>query len=726
MIIKILKGNTIEGPLFYNFRKEGREVAELIGSDNVPFEPNMANARVFFNERAELNRRCTNPIFTVSLNPAPEDLDRITDYDFMKMSKEYMERMGYGEQPYLVFRHNDIERTHVHIVSVRVKKDGGVVSDNYEQRRSSTIRREMELKYNLTKAEDRRKDRQKEAEATRQTADKIKEATSLATAKDKRQFIRKAVRIASTYHCTDFKELNRVLSLYNVEAETVNAGTERRGVVFYATNGSGERVTSAIKGSSLGKDFSIKAIENSFSANSQSDERKNRREQTRQAIDKWITRATSKEELTELLKTDGIETLWQTNVKTGSATGVTFIDTVSRVVAKGSEIGKAYSAASIIDRISKNEPQKKEWINKEDFNLMLTECSALYREKRKDISKYYYESQLIEALGSMKSEFIARLDSNKELDKYSATQKLSVIEQFIERKEESSAEIQKKEQGYFLSRTSSLMPYLLTLEMERRRRFLDALSLEEREGYIQPKNNPMLREPLSTFSILDSDIPEKTADENTRPLKKQDRDMLLQIINGEVLSLDIKEYKPYHPLLSILNEKDKAAFTRRQIACEAERVFKSSGTVSSCITNLLEKGFLIVPVRLQDGNRTYALRDFTSSDTSTMVTVSDEIRERLDNLGYTENLLPKAREIVYNKWGGVNPSYRAVVRLARASSIESEDYREKMMEKTFKWLETYDKGLAGKMREKYKSGASVASVAAELEGQNLSKGRQRR
>ena len=63
----------------------------------------------------EANRRTTNTVFHASLNPSPED--RLTDEQLRKIACEYMERMGYGEQPYIVFKHKDISREHLHIVS---------------------------------------------------------------------------------------------------------------------------------------------------------------------------------------------------------------------------------------------------------------------------------------------------------------------------------------------------------------------------------------------------------------------------------------------------------------------------------------------------------------------------------------------------------------------------------------------------------------------------------
>ena len=95
----------------------------------------------------EANRRTKNPVFHASLNPAPED--RLTNDELRQIAREYMERMGYGAQPCFVFLHEDIERRHIHIVSLRVDEQGRKLPHDFEARRSMEILRDLERKYGL-------------------------------------------------------------------------------------------------------------------------------------------------------------------------------------------------------------------------------------------------------------------------------------------------------------------------------------------------------------------------------------------------------------------------------------------------------------------------------------------------------------------------------------------------------------------------------------------------
>lgn len=65
------------------------------------------------------------------------------------LAREFMQRMGYGNQPYSIFQHSDIERRHMHIVSVRVDENGQEIPYRFDLKRAIAHCREMERKYGL-------------------------------------------------------------------------------------------------------------------------------------------------------------------------------------------------------------------------------------------------------------------------------------------------------------------------------------------------------------------------------------------------------------------------------------------------------------------------------------------------------------------------------------------------------------------------------------------------
>ena len=98
------------------------------------------------------NRNTEKPVLHISLSPAPED--RLTDGQLVELADQYMQKMGYGNQPYIAYKHADTHNTHIHIVSVCVDEQGKKISDAYEHRRSMTACRELEVDFGLRNGAD--------------------------------------------------------------------------------------------------------------------------------------------------------------------------------------------------------------------------------------------------------------------------------------------------------------------------------------------------------------------------------------------------------------------------------------------------------------------------------------------------------------------------------------------------------------------------------------------
>jgi len=94
-----------------------------------------------------MNRRTEKPVIHLSLNPHPDDV--LSDEQLEAIGREYMDKLGYGDQPYIIFRHDDNARPHIHIVSLRIDEQGRKLRDYKEWERSTDICRELERKYGL-------------------------------------------------------------------------------------------------------------------------------------------------------------------------------------------------------------------------------------------------------------------------------------------------------------------------------------------------------------------------------------------------------------------------------------------------------------------------------------------------------------------------------------------------------------------------------------------------
>lgn len=158
MIAKLNSGTSIFGALSYNIDKVEEHNASVLYTNNmiedttssVPIS--MKNAMLSFEMYLLSNRKTLKPVVHISINPALED--KLCNEEYIILVSDYMEQMGYKDQPYIVFKHNDIDREHIHVVSVKVDKEGKKINDRYEKLRSMKICRDLEIKYGLKQITD--------------------------------------------------------------------------------------------------------------------------------------------------------------------------------------------------------------------------------------------------------------------------------------------------------------------------------------------------------------------------------------------------------------------------------------------------------------------------------------------------------------------------------------------------------------------------------------------
>ncbi len=162
MIIKIHQACSTKNALFYNERKVERHYAFFYQSRNTPeINPFLGdkNARYgIFKEIENRNTRVRRPGLHISVNPTVGDLVRLGDAGIRTEIGNLMKHLGYGNQPYLVYKHADLERVHFHIVSTRIDCDTGKkISDSYEKEKTQRFIKDLEQKYQLTKEEPQEK-----------------------------------------------------------------------------------------------------------------------------------------------------------------------------------------------------------------------------------------------------------------------------------------------------------------------------------------------------------------------------------------------------------------------------------------------------------------------------------------------------------------------------------------------------------------------------------------
>ena len=340
MVAKISLGSSLYGAIAYNGEKINKEKGRVLDTNKIFNDGsgtvNIRRAYEDFLRWMPSATRTEKPMMHISLNPHPDD--RLSDADFTRLAHEYMEKMGFAEMPYLVVKHEDIDRHHVHIVALRVGTDGRCISDSNNFYRSKNICRELEKKYGLRPAE-------REKITPDMPIRKVDPSGDI-----KRQVANTVKMVGMRYRFQTIGEYNAVLSLYNIRCEQTDGrvnGREYHGLVYFATDDDGKTIATPFKASRLGKFASRTAIDSRF------EKAKDKIEvaPTKRKVADVLERATDKEDFTSKLKDCGIDVVFRYTDE-GRIYGVTFIDHGTMTVLNGSRLGREFSANAINDRFN--------------------------------------------------------------------------------------------------------------------------------------------------------------------------------------------------------------------------------------------------------------------------------------------------------------------------------------------------------------------------------------
>lgn len=266
----------------------------------------------------------------------------MSEEQFIKLAEEYMRRMGFGDQPYIVYRHNDIGREHLHIVSVRVDETGRAISDSYEHERSMAVCRELEQQFSLTPA----------------TKKEWKEGLPLSpvdydSGNLKGQLAGVIRPIAREWRFQSLGEYRAVLSLYGISVDEVKGeygGREYHGLSYSATDKEGNKVGKPFKSSIFGKEAGIDALEKRMQVSAAwVKKHKDIATDTAARIAAAMQTAGHDRALFEReLMRQGIGVVFRQN-EAGRIYGATFIDHADKTVFNGSRLGKEFSAGVFND-----------------------------------------------------------------------------------------------------------------------------------------------------------------------------------------------------------------------------------------------------------------------------------------------------------------------------------------------------------------------------------------
>ena len=340
MVAKITIGSSLFGAIKYNADKVNEGKGQLLDTNKIfndgTGKVDSAQALHDFGRHMPNQMRTEKPVIHISLNPHPDD--RLTDKELTEMAHEYMQRMGYGDQPYIIVKHEDIDRHHLHIVSIRVDEQGKRINCDFTKRRSLNILCDFEQRYNLHPGQKQESRQQNPLHPVSPDAGDVK-----------KQVGNTVKAVFSIYQFQTIGELRALLSLYNLTVDEVRGnikGEDYNGLVYSVIDVNGEKVGNPFKSSLFSKSVGYEALQKKAAASKQRIKDKSLAEPTKKALEYALRRTYDKDEFMKILKEKGIDCVFRYTDE-GRLYGATFIDHRIHCVLNGSRMGKAFSANAL-------------------------------------------------------------------------------------------------------------------------------------------------------------------------------------------------------------------------------------------------------------------------------------------------------------------------------------------------------------------------------------------
>ncbi|WP_294823986.1 relaxase/mobilization nuclease domain-containing protein [uncultured Flavobacterium sp.] len=348
MVAVIRAGKSIHRILNYNENKVTQGKAVCIAAGNFPVDAPQLSLTMKLNrfqKQMDLNRNVKTNSVHISLNFDSSEKNMPAE-KLLAIADRYMEKIGFGRQPYLVYQHHDAGHPHIHLLTTNIEADGNRIDLHHLGiRKSEPARKEIETAFGLVKAQDRKQQPLGLGQGVAKKA-----AYGMSETRAAIQNVLEAV--LNKYRFTSLSEFNAVLGLYNIRADQGSEKSRVRrhgGLLYRILDGNGNPVGVPVKASLFYNRPTLAKLSGKFTANGILGQQHKAR--IKNAVDRVSPAAgkTGMEELEKILANDGISMVKRENSE-GFLFGITFIDHKTGGVFNGSALGKQYSAKQMQER----------------------------------------------------------------------------------------------------------------------------------------------------------------------------------------------------------------------------------------------------------------------------------------------------------------------------------------------------------------------------------------
>lgn len=355
MVVKITSPHSIKRALNYNEQKVTKGQATCIGAEGYLLTPDKLNfyqKLERFTDLISLNDRAKKSnTLHISLNFDPTE--KLPQDKLLEIAKSYMERIGFEQQPYLVYEHRDAGHPHIHIVTTNIQSTGKRIDTfNIGRNQSEKARKEIERTFGLVRAAKRltQTDQDKNIPVQRILYGKSETRQSITNVLDS---------VIGKFKFSSLAELNAVLNQFNVVADRgVENGRifNKGGLVYRILDSQGNKVGVPIKASLIYNKPTLKKLEKLFEVNRDLKEPDKLKLKTA-VLFTLANKPVSLEDFIAQLKTQNITGVVR-RTAAGHPYGITFVDFRTKSVFKGSDLGKDFSVSRVMNAIDVSDLNK--------------------------------------------------------------------------------------------------------------------------------------------------------------------------------------------------------------------------------------------------------------------------------------------------------------------------------------------------------------------------------
>lgn len=361
MYPKIDSSSDCHHSIYYNENKVKKETALFLYAANFikdAHQLTLEDKLQRFDYLNVLNPRSWKNTMHISLNFNLSD--NLSTQKMIDIAAAYMEGVGYGQQPYLIYQHLDMVHPHLHIVASNIRPH--LTRLRIYKNHSKQVQKDIENRFGLIKEREQTGKRvldNRPSVIEKLQYGRVRTTNAIAIILD---------HVLSNYKFVSLSELNDLLRVYNVKADPGKPGSQMRkykGIAYTALDEKGKGIGGYIKASSFYFKPTLANLEIKFQEN------KIRREpdleRLRSAIKYALRDRTANwEQFTGELKMEKIRIVL--HKIPGQPDEISFIDLKTKTIATGIDLGPGFTALAISDKLALNqsrEPKQQQQISKE-------------------------------------------------------------------------------------------------------------------------------------------------------------------------------------------------------------------------------------------------------------------------------------------------------------------------------------------------------------------------